>query len=98
MISTTPIDLEADLNCEDDEGRWWSVLDWAFDPSKIVPGAIVVAVGGVFELLLSSTRSTTMVRSTSLKQRQPNENTLRELGWRCAMYQPCTSTPVDSGE
>ena len=49
-MTMRPIDLEADLNCEDDEGRWWSVLDWAFDPSKIVPGAIVVAVGGVFEL------------------------------------------------
>ena len=40
---TRPIDLEADLNCEADEGRRWSVLDWATDPSKIVPGAIVIA-------------------------------------------------------
>ncbi len=45
-MTMRPIDLEADLNCEDDEGRWWSVLDWAIDPSKIVPDAIVVAGRG----------------------------------------------------
>ena len=45
-MTTRPIDLEVDLNCEDDEGRWWSVLDWAIDPSKIVPGAIDVAGRG----------------------------------------------------
>ena len=39
-MTMRPIDLEADLNCEDDEGRWWSVLDWGTDPSKIVPGVI----------------------------------------------------------
>jgi len=37
------IDLEADLNSEDDEGRWWSVLDRAVDPGRVVPGAILVA-------------------------------------------------------
>ncbi len=52
MMSTTPIDLEADLNCEDDEGRWWSVLDWARDRSKIVPGAIVVAGRGSVRLVV----------------------------------------------
>jgi len=39
-MTTRLIDLEADLNCEDDEGRWWSVLDWGTDPSKIVPSVI----------------------------------------------------------
>ena len=37
------IDLRADLNAEDDEGRWWSVLHDAIDPTRIVPGAVVVA-------------------------------------------------------
>ena len=40
---TPRIDLEADLNAEDDEGRWWSVLDWALDPEAVVPGAVLVA-------------------------------------------------------
>lgn len=40
---TPRIDLEADLNAEDDEGRWWSVLDWARDPETMVPGAVLVA-------------------------------------------------------
>lgn len=37
------IELRADLNSEDDEGRWWSLLRDAVDPSRIVPGAVVVA-------------------------------------------------------
>lgn len=37
------IELRADLNCEDDEGRWWSLLRDAVDPGQIVPGAVVVA-------------------------------------------------------
>lgn len=37
------IELRADLNSEDDEGRWWSLLRDASDPSRIVPGAVVVA-------------------------------------------------------
>jgi hypothetical protein len=37
------IDLRADLNAEDDEGRWWSLLRDAADPAAIVPGAVVVA-------------------------------------------------------
>lgn len=37
------IDLRADLNAEDDEGRWWSLLRDAADPDTIVPGAVLVA-------------------------------------------------------
>jgi hypothetical protein len=37
------IDLEADLNAEDDEGRWWTLLSDAVDPSAVVPGAVLVA-------------------------------------------------------
>ena len=37
------IDLRADLNAEDDEGRWWSLLRDAIDPARIVTGAVVVA-------------------------------------------------------
>ncbi len=37
------IDLRADLNAEDDEGRWWSLLRDAVEPAKITPGAVVVA-------------------------------------------------------
>jgi len=40
---TPMIDLRADLNAEDDEGRWWSLLDQASDRSSIVPGAILIA-------------------------------------------------------
>ena len=37
------IDLRADLNTEDDEGRWWSVLRDAVDPAQIMPGAVLTA-------------------------------------------------------
>ena len=37
------IDLRADLNAEDDEGRWWSLLRDAADPAAVVPGAVLVA-------------------------------------------------------
>lgn len=40
---TPMIDLRADLNAEDDEGRWWSLLEQASDRSSIVPGAILIA-------------------------------------------------------
>ena len=37
------IELRADLNSEDDEGRWWSLLRDATEPTRIVPGAVVIA-------------------------------------------------------
>ena len=37
------IDLRADLNAEDDEGRWWALLADATDPSLLVPGAVLIA-------------------------------------------------------
>jgi hypothetical protein len=37
------IALRADLNAEDDEGRWWSLLRDAVEPAAIVPGAMVIA-------------------------------------------------------
>jgi hypothetical protein len=37
------IDLRADLNAEDDEGRWWSLLRDSADPARVVPGAVLVA-------------------------------------------------------
>jgi hypothetical protein len=37
------IDLIADLNAEDDEGLGWSDLSDAADPSRILPGVMLVA-------------------------------------------------------
>jgi hypothetical protein len=37
------IDLAADLNAEDDDGLGWSVLSDARDPSRVRPGAMLVA-------------------------------------------------------
>jgi hypothetical protein len=37
------IDLRADLNAEDDEGRWWSLLRDAVDPAAVVAGAVLIA-------------------------------------------------------
>ncbi len=37
------IDLRADLNAEDDEGRWWSLLSDAVDPDRVRPGALLIA-------------------------------------------------------
>lgn len=36
-------DLVADLNAEDDDGFGWSTLADAADPSKVRPGAMLVA-------------------------------------------------------
>jgi hypothetical protein len=43
IVPTPRIDLWADLNAEDDEGRNWSMIDRSTDASTIVPGAIVIA-------------------------------------------------------
>jgi len=37
------IDLRADLNAEDDEGRWWSLLRDARDRARVMPGAVLIA-------------------------------------------------------
>jgi hypothetical protein len=37
------VDLVADLNAEDDDGRGWSTLADARAPSRITPGAMVLA-------------------------------------------------------
>lgn len=37
------IDLTADLNAQDDEGLGWSTLHDAVDPSRVVPGAMLLA-------------------------------------------------------
>jgi hypothetical protein len=37
------VDITADLNNEDDTGYVWTFLDEARDPSRISPGALVVA-------------------------------------------------------
>ena len=42
------IDLRADLNAEDDEGRWWSLLRDAADPARVVPGALLIAGSDLF--------------------------------------------------
>ncbi len=36
------IDLRADLNAEDDEGRWGSLLGDAAQPDAVVPGAVLI--------------------------------------------------------
>jgi hypothetical protein len=39
----TEVDLVADLNAEDDDGLGWSTLSDAPDPSKVRPGALILA-------------------------------------------------------
>lgn len=41
-----PIDIDVDWNTMDDTGLPWTFVDEAADPSKIVPGAFVVAGRG----------------------------------------------------
>jgi hypothetical protein len=43
MIAMPRIDLRADLNAEDDEGRWWTLLTDATDPAQMMTGGVVVA-------------------------------------------------------
>jgi hypothetical protein len=42
-VKTPRIDIWADLNAEDDEGRNWSLMHEAREPALIVPGAVVIA-------------------------------------------------------
>lgn len=42
-MKTPRIDIWADLNAEDDEGRNWSLMREAHEPGLIVPGAVVIA-------------------------------------------------------
>lgn len=37
------LDLEADLNAQDDDGLGWSTLDSAVHPSRVHPGAVLLA-------------------------------------------------------
>jgi hypothetical protein len=37
------VDLVADLNAQDDDGRGWSTLADASDPSRVRPGAMLLA-------------------------------------------------------
>jgi hypothetical protein len=43
---TYTIDIDIDWNEEDDTGLPWTFLDKASDPSRIVPGAFVIAGRG----------------------------------------------------
>lgn len=96
-MTTRPIDLEADLNCAGDEGRWRSVLDWGLDPSKIVPGVIVTAGDGRTRALVRIDQADDDGQVHLVGATQPNETTLGGIRTVASMYQPCTSTPVDSG-
>ena len=40
---TSAIDITADLNAQDDDGFGWSTLADAADPSRVVPGAMLLA-------------------------------------------------------
>ena len=46
MTTTTEIELPIDFNTMDETGLPWTFLDEAVDPSRIVPGAHVVAGSG----------------------------------------------------
>ena len=43
---TSPIDIDIDWSTQDDTGLPWTFADQAVDPSRIVPGAYVVAGRG----------------------------------------------------
>ncbi|MDP9420456.1 MAG: hypothetical protein M3P53_09975 [Actinomycetota bacterium] len=43
---TPAIDIDVDWNTQDDTGMAWSFVDEARDPSRITPGAYVVAGRG----------------------------------------------------
>ena len=50
---TSPrIDLWADLNAEDDEGRNWSMVDRAREPAALRPGVVLIAgVDGLWSVV-----------------------------------------------
>ncbi len=46
------VDLVADLNAEDDDGRGWSTLAGARIPERIIPGAMVLAGNAVAQAVV----------------------------------------------
>lgn len=38
-----PLDITADLNAQDDDGLGWSTIADTADPSRVVPGAMLLA-------------------------------------------------------
>ena len=65
VVMTPRIDLWADLNAEDDEGRNWSMVDRAREPASLVPGVALIAGVEGSGRSFASTRSTTTARFTS---------------------------------
>ena len=63
------IDLRADLNAEDDEGRWWSLLRDAADPAAVVPGVVLSLAPSGSGRSYASNKSTTTARFTSSPSR-----------------------------
>ena len=43
MRLSSRVDLPADLNAQDDDGHGWSIMGDAPDPTRIVPGAVILA-------------------------------------------------------
>ncbi len=46
------VDLVADLNAEDDDGRGWSTLADARDPERVTPGAMLLAGNAVAQAVV----------------------------------------------
>ena len=98
----TTIDLRADLNTEDDQGRWWSLLRDAVDVARIVPGAVVVAGTERFwsVVRIEQVDDDGQVHFVPVAPDDPAAlNCARPLGGVApAMYQRCTTPSVNSGE
>jgi hypothetical protein len=93
------IDLRADLNAEDDEGRWWSLLRDAADPASVEPGAVLIAGTHRFWSVVRIEQvdddgqvhfvacHPTIPRRSACSPARPDP-----------MYQRCTTPSVNSGE
>ncbi len=97
------IDLRADLNAEDDEGRWWSLLRDAVDPRALVPGAVVIAGTDRFwsVVRIEQVDDEPGALRGGTRRRPGRGPTAGPISLTCQpdpMYQPCTKPTVNSGE
>ena len=68
---TSPrIDLWADLNAEDDEGRNWSMVDRAREPAALLPGVVLIAgVEGLWSVVRIDAESDTCLLASHRSHR-----------------------------
>jgi hypothetical protein len=81
-VTSPSIDLWADLNTEDDEGRNWSMVDRAREPAALVPGVVLIAgVEGLWSVVrIDAVDDDGQVHFVQLDQEEPAARAVLSAG------------------